>query len=320
MTSVTAVEIMASDNIDINTRMTDKVGTGPGPDFSARSARVLFSRLRRRDGKTAPTGRDIIDPANQPRRPHEAGGKAIGVKMQMSDGVVGFAQLARVPLVVLANTRTRRCPPTKIRRPRHCGLSTCDSERDIDMVNSQICLLVSRSLSWSDCVLFPPAGCDTNPSEGRTWRREVERRNPFLAHDFGFSPGLAQFVTSPTYVGVIGAQLVPALKELMLNVRIEGDLMHSIPCSNTIGAVKVFHPHFTPSASRNCRVQARISGSAIIERPFPVVPCLVMSPSRALGGNPLFVTTYNDLLHSQPSAESNLAWPDVMRFDAMERT
>lgn len=33
MTSVTAFEIMASDDIDINTRMTDKVGTGPGPDF-----------------------------------------------------------------------------------------------------------------------------------------------------------------------------------------------------------------------------------------------------------------------------------------------
>ncbi|KAH7633747.1 hypothetical protein B0T09DRAFT_381179 [Sordaria sp. MPI-SDFR-AT-0083] len=51
---------------------------------------------------------------------------------------------------------------------------------------------------------------------------------PSLAHDFGFVPGLAQFITSPTYVGVIGAQFVPVPKELMLIVSTEGNLMHTI--------------------------------------------------------------------------------------------
>lgn len=54
-------------------------------------------------------------------------------------------------------------------------------------------------------MILPPVGCDTKRFEGRTRRREGESLNPFLAHNFGFAPGLAQFVTIPTYIGVIGA-------------------------------------------------------------------------------------------------------------------
>lgn len=85
---------------------------------------------------------------------------------QMPDGFVELAQLARIPLVILPNIQTQSCdlyncrgcgipvtigscrrPPTKIRRPRHCGLPTCDSERYVDIVNSQVSLLESKSLS-----------------------------------------------------------------------------------------------------------------------------------------------------------------------------
>lgn len=95
---------------------------------------------------------------------HAIDGWGIGLNIifwgQIFGDFVGFAQLARIPLGILANLQARscdvyicrgcglrvtvgscRCAPTKARRPRLFGLLTCDSEWYIDIVNSQVSLL-----------------------------------------------------------------------------------------------------------------------------------------------------------------------------------
>ena len=79
-----------------------------------------------------------------------------------------------------------------------------DSERDIDIVNTQVRVFGIKVVIVEYCNSFRRLVAIRSVMKAAIGA-VMESLTPLLAQSSGFTPGFAQFLAIPTYFGVIGA-------------------------------------------------------------------------------------------------------------------